>query len=56
MQYDAWLDPLTPKNALLEILSHDLDDRLEFRRVGREVNTTRGGVDHPGLIEPINPL
>lgn len=54
--YDAWLDPDTPKDKLKDILSHELDWALQFRRVGREVNTTRGGADHPGMIEPVNPL
>ena len=28
---------------------------LMFYRVGREVNVTRGGSDHTGMIGPLNP-
>jgi len=54
--YDAWLDPGTSGPAAKELLGMNLDGDLQFHRVGREVNTTRGGADHPGLIEPANPL
>lgn len=54
--YDAWLDPATPVADAKTLLRRDLDGELQFRRVGREVNVTRGGADHPGLIEPVNPL
>ncbi|GAB4072286.1 SOS response-associated peptidase [Ancylobacter sonchi] len=54
--YDAWLDPSTPTGELKPILAHDLDGELQFHRVSREVNATRGGKDHPGLIAPLNPL
>jgi putative SOS response-associated peptidase YedK len=53
--YDAWLDPATPVPKAKELLAHDLDGELEFYRVGREVNATRGGTDHAGLIGPLNP-
>ncbi|MCG8270985.1 SOS response-associated peptidase [Aquamicrobium sp. NLF2-7] len=53
--YDAWLDPATPVPEAKELLVHDLDGELEFYRVGREVNATRGGTDHAGLIGPLNP-
>lgn len=48
--YDAWLDPVTPREDLKPLLAHDLDGMLAFHRVGREVNATRGGADHAGLI------
>ncbi len=54
--YDAWLDPATSAEAATDLLRRDLDGDLQFYRVGREVNTTKGGVDHPGLIGPLNPL
>lgn len=57
--YDAWLDPTTPKDGLKDTLSHDIDDRLQFNQVGREVNTTvvnKLPNDHPGLVGPFNPL
>ncbi len=53
--YDAWLDPATPVPEAKELLAHDRDGELEFYRVGREVNATRGGTDHAGLIGPLNP-
>lgn len=53
--YDAWLDPATPVPEAKELLAHDRDGDLEFYRVGREVNATRGGTDHAGLIGPLNP-
>lgn len=53
--YDAWLDPDTSVPEAKELLEHDRDGELEFYRVGREVNTTRGGTDHAGLIGPLNP-
>lgn len=54
--YDAWLDPSTPKDKLKQVLAHELDGELQFHRVSREVNATRGGKDHPGLIAKLNPL
>ena len=54
--YDVWLSPETPLGDVKEILSHDMGEHLEFYRVGREVNSTKGGVDHTGLIGPLNPL
>ncbi|WP_421915953.1 hypothetical protein [Mesorhizobium sp.] len=42
-----------------DILVQDIDDDLQFNRVGREVNTTvisKLRNDHPGLIGPVNPL
>ena len=54
--YDVWLSPESPWGDLKEILSHDMGERLELYRVGREVNSTNGGVDHTGLIGPLNPL
>lgn len=57
--YDAWLDPATPKDSLKDILSHDIDGQLQFNRVGREVNTSAVNKlpnDHSGLVGPINPL
>jgi putative SOS response-associated peptidase YedK len=53
--YDAWLDPATPQDLLPGALAHNLDDALQFHRVNRDVNVTRGGGDHPGMIGPLNP-
>jgi putative SOS response-associated peptidase YedK len=53
--YDAWLDPTTPQDLLPGALAHNLDDALQFHRVGREVNVARGGADHAGMIGPLNP-
>jgi putative SOS response-associated peptidase YedK len=53
--YDAWLDPATPQDLLPGALAHNLDDALQFHRVGRDVNVTRGGGDHAGMIGPLNP-
>lgn len=53
--YDAWLDPQTPAGELKEVLSHDLDGHLQFHRVSREVNSTKGGADRSSMAEPINP-
>lgn len=52
--YDAWLNPETPTADLMEVLSHDIDDRLEFYRVSRDVNATvvnKQRNDAPGFIE-----
>lgn len=54
--YDAWLDPATSVAAAKDLLKHDLDSGLQFHRVSREVNATRGGSEHAGLIGPLNPL
>jgi putative SOS response-associated peptidase YedK len=54
--YDAWIDPATPVAEAKELLKHDLDGSLQFHRVGREVNATRGGGDRASMIEPMNPL
>lgn len=53
--YDVWLDPTTPLDLLPGTLAHDIDNALQFHRVSREVNTSRGGSDHPGMIGPLNP-
>ena len=53
--YDVWLDPTTPQDLLPGALARNLDDDLQFHRVSREVNITRGGGDHPAMIGPINP-
>lgn len=54
--YDAWLDPATSAADAKGLLRNDLDGDLQFHRVGREVNATRNGSDHSGLIGPLNPL
>lgn len=54
--YDAWLDPETPATDAKQLLYENLDHDLQFYRVGREVNATRGGSDHPSMIQPMNPL
>ncbi|CAM5659478.1 hypothetical protein MAUB1S_11487 [Mycolicibacterium aubagnense] len=38
--YDAWLNPATPAGDLVDVLSHDIDDQLQFHRVSRDVNAT----------------
>ena len=52
--YDEWLDPATPSPKGL--LDRNLDGDLQFRRVSREVNSTKDRADTPGMIEPLNPL
>jgi putative SOS response-associated peptidase YedK len=57
--YDVWLSPETLRSYLKEILSHDIDGKLEFYRVGREVNATvvdKKRNDTAVLFGPINPL
>ncbi|MEQ1956080.1 SOS response-associated peptidase [Mesorhizobium sp. CN2-181] len=64
--YDAWLDPATPVSDLTDILSHDIDGKLQFHRVSRDVNAStkeRQRNDSPHMIqriefmsEPLNPL
>jgi putative SOS response-associated peptidase YedK len=50
--YDAWLDPSTTAPKL--VLSENLNGKLEFYRVGRQVNSSKyEGAD---CIVPINPL
>jgi hypothetical protein len=52
--YDAWLDPATPAKAAKELLAHNLDGELQFRRVSRTVNSVKNqGAD---CVEPVNPL
>jgi putative SOS response-associated peptidase YedK len=53
--YDAWLDPATTVPAAKALLENDLDSQLEFYRVGRQVNATKGAGDRPDMIEPIVP-
>lgn len=54
--YDVWLDPKTPVDALHDVLSHDIDDQLQFHRVCRDVNATvtkdKQRNDAPHFIEP----
>jgi putative SOS response-associated peptidase YedK len=58
--YDAWLNPETPASDLMVVLSHDIDDDLQFHRVSRDVNSSvtkdRQRNDAPHFIEPVNPL
>jgi putative SOS response-associated peptidase YedK len=58
--YDAWLNPETPASDLMGVLSHDIDDDLQFHRVSRDVNSSvtkdRQRNDAPHFIEPVNPL
>lgn len=61
--YDAWLNPETPTGDLMGVLSHDIDDDLQFHRVSRDVNASvkdKQRNDAPHFIEPIelfeNPL
>ncbi|MCO5067001.1 MAG: SOS response-associated peptidase [Rhizobiaceae bacterium] len=54
--YDAWLDPVTSVPDAKQLLSHNLDGRLKFYRVGREVNkSTKDKMrnDDARMIEPI---
>ncbi|WP_244484507.1 SOS response-associated peptidase family protein [Mesorhizobium sp. Root552] len=53
--HDAWLDPATGVSDAKSLLKQDIDGDLQFYRVGREVNVTRGGADHAGMIGPLNP-
>lgn len=50
--YDAWLDPNTPASDLFAILGRHINDRMEFHRVDRQVNSNRwqGG---PEAIQPV---
>jgi putative SOS response-associated peptidase YedK len=50
--YDAWLDPsaAAPKS----VLSQNLNGKLEFYRVGRQVNSSK--YEDADSIEPVNPL
>jgi putative SOS response-associated peptidase YedK len=50
--YDAWLDPST--TALKQVLSQSLNNKLEFYRVGRQVNSSK--YEEADCIEPVNPL
>ena len=51
--YKEWLDPATPVPRAKELLQENLDDRLEFHRVSRDVNSSK----FAGKPEPeINPL
>ncbi|KQZ14316.1 hypothetical protein ASD44_09700 [Mesorhizobium sp. Root554] len=61
--YDAWLNPQTPAAELMDVLSHDIDDELQFHRVSRDVNASvkdKQRNDAPHFIEPVelfsNPL
>jgi putative SOS response-associated peptidase YedK len=61
--YDAWLNPETPADDLMDVLKHDIDDDLQFHRVSRDVNASvkdKQRNDAPHFIEPIelfsNPL
>lgn len=51
--YDAWLDPATSVPDAKELLKQNLDSDLEYYRVGREVNATKGAGDRASMIEPI---
>lgn len=51
--YDAWLDPLTPVPVAKALLERNLDADLEFYRVGREVNATKGAGDRASMIERV---
>lgn len=61
--YDPWLSPETPTDDLMGVLSHDIDDDLQFHRVSRDVNASvkdKQRNDAPHFIEPVagfaNPL
>lgn len=51
--YDAWLDPATSVPDAKALLTHDLDGQLEFYRVSRAVNATRGAGDRAEMIAPL---
>lgn len=51
--YDAWLDPATSIPDAKTLLKNDLDGDLEFYRVSRAVNATRGAGDRAEMIERI---
>ena len=54
--YDAWLDPATPAGEARNLLARNIDGDLQFHRVDRRVNSTKGGPWGPECIEPVNPL
>lgn len=54
--YDAWLDPETTKEGARGLLDRHLAGALRFHRVGREVNNVKTCGNHPGIIEPVNPM
>lgn len=51
--YDAWLDPGTSVSDAKSLLKNDLDGNLEFYRVSRAVNATKGAGDRAEMIEPV---
>lgn len=51
--YDAWLDPDTGADQAQQLLKSNLDGELQYYRVGRGVNATRGGANSDELIKPI---
>ncbi|WP_394887516.1 SOS response-associated peptidase family protein [Mesorhizobium sp. AaZ16] len=50
--YGAWFDPTT--TAPKQVLSQNLNDKLEFYRVGQQVNSSK--YESPDCIVPVNPL
>lgn len=51
--YDAWLDPATPVPEAKALLANDLDGQLQFYRVSRDVNSTKGVPESPEMIEKV---
>ena len=51
--YDDWLNPSTPVPDAKALLANNLDGDLEFYRVSRAVNATKGAGDRAEMIEPI---
>lgn len=58
--YDVWLNPETRTADLLDVLSHDIADDLQFHRVCRDVNASvtkdKQRNDAPHFIEPVEPF
>lgn len=54
--YDAWLDPDRSAEEAKPLLDRKLDGDLQFHRVGREVNATKGTKEGAVMIGPLNPL
>jgi hypothetical protein len=48
-------DPATPAPEAKSLLSRNLDGDLQFYRVSRAVNATRGGADTPDMVQQVEP-
>jgi putative SOS response-associated peptidase YedK len=52
--YGDWLDPAVSVQDAKALLDNDLDGDLEFYRVSRAVNGTKGTVESPEMMEPLS--